>query len=554
MPPKFNVPSRKRASAYLIRIAIGLAITAFVIRLLVEATPTAVFEFQSRSTSGGVAELFIDTGAGFTEEAKTRFQILDEVTQIHSIPIHDYPIKNLRLDFIDRPTRLLISDTRLRFPDTIQPLAFPATAWRPRSNTDYDFALQNNEIRVSVPPNIWDPGMVLDSEEFPHIAHLSAFQPSGLPVFLRSVERYFPPPSTVVLVISLVGVAGLIHPIQKTHTQLNHPPRDPGWTAVRWLAVLIILYNHATQVSVGLRWSPIGQYLFFPKGTFGNYLFFSVSGALLIPRLLLESNQSSFLKRRIIAIYPQLVIALLFFYLWAFPVLAVSGPIHFLSETETWTGFFGNVSGLVPNLYIKGLSGHGFILGPLWILPYFLVCYSILVILERLKVLQLKAIIFIFLALIALYVINLYREDPSNFVFAPHLDLEKLFTHATAFFGAGILSLYFPNLKPKIKSLPFALVALLSVLLIPKDLAMLEPLRVSMIALFAVTAAQSWPARISPPVSGPYSVYLFAYPLLCILKMGFNWTSALGTGILAIFVSFGIGRLVDIYVQPRFRR
>lgn len=279
--------------------------------------------------------------------------------------------------------------------------------------------------------------------------------------------------------------------------------------AVRLLAAFLVLYGHSF-IFLGLPAPPFLSWL--TLGTLGAYIFFTISGYLITESWDRDPNLLRFFARRILRIFPGLIVCVLLSMLVLGPVFTTLPLKKYLESQYTW-GYLRNI-GLYITYYLPGLFETtrvpNAVNGSLWSLPVEFLMYIVIAILGCLR-LNRQAIAM--LGLISAIITFLWAQQTSQMFVIYASDLRQVFICGT-YFWAGALFYKF-DLKRffSITSVTFAFISLIS----------LTPL-IGVLSLFAwvllPTVVLAFGLSYSPNLnrltsSGDYSygIYIYAFPI-----------------------------------------
>ena len=151
-------------------------------------------------------------------------------------------------------------------------------------------------------------------------------------------------------------------------TKLKESKRIPNLTPIRFILALLVVIFHIAQFSENRGFPFFNDLAIFHKGTEAVYMFFSLSGFLIIKQLFVEKketksiNLKSFYIRRILRIFPLYYLILIFGFLYYRLILPFFG-FEFENNYDLLSGIFLSVT-FFPNIFSKYSPGG--ILEILW--------------------------------------------------------------------------------------------------------------------------------------------------------------------------------------------
>ena len=133
------------------------------------------------------------------------------------------------------------------------------------------------------------------------------------------------------------------------------PKRFPNLTPIRFILALLVVIFHVSQFSEKRGFPFFNDLAIFHKGTEAVYVFFSLSGFLIIKQLFIEKNKTNsinlkaFYRRRALRIFPLYYLVLIFGFLYYQLILPYFG-FDFENNYDLATGIFLSVS-FFPNIF-----------------------------------------------------------------------------------------------------------------------------------------------------------------------------------------------------------
>jgi len=217
----------------------------------------------------------------------------------------------------------------------------------------------------------------------------------------------------------------------------------PNITSLRFFLALLVVLFHISQFGAGRGFPMYDDFSIFQKGAEAVYMFFSLSGFLIIRSLYLEKlvtgnvSLGSFYKRRILRIFPLYYAVLifgLFYYNYLVPTLGYETEPR---QYEIWQGlllgatFFSNIlatfrpGGILEILWSIGIEEQFYLL----IAPVILI-------------LPVKKIMLFLVAFSAIYFV-LYHNNNLDFL----RDYKMMFYYFSVSGVVGIISVRYPSIK-----------------------------------------------------------------------------------------------------------
>ena len=165
--------------------------------------------------------------------------------------------------------------------------------------------------------------------------------------------------------------------------------RDNNFNLVRFLAAGLVLWSHSWPLT-GTPVEPFERFAGFSLGHVGVDVFFVVSGFLVTGSLLARDSLRTFLRARVLRIFPALIVS-------AFGTALVIGPFvtelpltRYLGAWDTWRFALQNsvtwpwgVRWWLPGVFLHQPGGPA-VNGALWSLPWELTMYVMLAVLGAL--------------------------------------------------------------------------------------------------------------------------------------------------------------------------
>ncbi|WP_207977300.1 acyltransferase family protein [Metabacillus bambusae] len=285
---------------------------------------------------------------------------------------------------------------------------------------------------------------------------------------------------------------------------------------LRFVAATLVIYSHAYPLTGNDLLEPINQITNGQTtlGAIAVYCFFVISGFLITQSFLYSRSIGSFIKARVLRIFPGLILVTLFTVLIVGPLITSESLIKYFSNSQTYF-YFTKITTFVPDLPLPGVFDSNIyqnaVNGSLWTLKYEIICYAMIGFLGGFGLLKKQVIITLFLI--------------NTFISIIPVNLGKTLT------DLNILSLYFLSgsvfyfYRDKIKhSYIYLLLSLLVTILII-SLGWLKPFFPLLCSYFIFYFAYSAKIRLynfSKFGDFTYGIYIFAFPIQQIIVHVFN--------------------------------
>lgn len=176
------------------------------------------------------------------------------------------------------------------------------------------------------------------------------------------------------------------HPEASPVTALNR--EDNRFDVLRLLAAWLVLFSHCYPLGGRPTLEPLMSTVGIDTlGGVGVAIFFVLSGYLVSISLERSSSVLEFARRRVLRIYPALVVVCLLCVLVLGPLMTTLPLAEYGSSRMTWD-YLRNASAVSIRFQLPGvIAGNplpGVLNGSLWSLPYEISCYIVLVLLSLL--------------------------------------------------------------------------------------------------------------------------------------------------------------------------
>lgn len=286
--------------------------------------------------------------------------------------------------------------------------------------------------------------------------------------------------------------------------------KSNNFTLLRHLAALFVVISHSYDLLSKSNEEPL-SYLSNSLISFsriGLIIFFFLSGFLVTHSLTTSSGLVHFLWKRIIRIYPALVI-LIFITVFIFGPVFTSVPLkeYFLS-TQTWQYFIGGVSLIKLKFYLPGVFNGGGVNGSLWSLPVEFRLYLSLALLYIIAWFNRNALLFLVIILVTIFFftgIQKYISVPKWF---------DIYIYWGLYFFTGALT-YF--LKDKIKLNILIFICLLLFCFFSVNTGVLVRLSELLVICYGCLLASfqipPFKKKFFSENDYSYSIYIYAHPI-----------------------------------------
>ena len=184
------------------------------------------------------------------------------------------------------------------------------------------------------------------------------------------------------------------------------PRHDNRFDFLRLLAAWLVLWSHSYPLGGQPQKEPLASTLGIDTlGGVGVTIFFVLSGYLVTLSLLRSPNLLVFARKRMVRIYPALLVVCLLCVLVLGPAVTQLSVGPYLQDGATWsylkTATALNIKFTLPGVFADNPLPNA-INGSLWSLPYEIKCYIVLVVLSLLPLsLKTKSLVAVLLLLVA---------------------------------------------------------------------------------------------------------------------------------------------------------
>jgi peptidoglycan/LPS O-acetylase OafA/YrhL len=330
--------------------------------------------------------------------------------------------------------------------------------------------------------------------------------------------------------------------------------RGPGFDQIRIAFATVVLLHHARGLEYDMEIDPLFNYSggFIHFGFLAVAVFFAISGFLVTPSLLRSENVIDFASRRVLRVFPALIVVVIASMVVLGPTLSTFSPVLYFSDPNLYR-YAKNVLTLtydyLPDVIDK--DGHPIIInGALWILHFEVLSYAALALTNILGILRRRRLFLI--PFIVSYGIHLAMSlEPTLVAILPHRFLT--FTTLFVYFGAGATLFIFADRVPFSMAFAIGAFALIMVALPFGMGAVVMPLCLAYIIIFCGLSALPGQSLFRHDLS--YGIYLIHSIILLAFSMlvpGVRtwWIAAAVAFIITLVLSYLCWLLVE---EPALR-
>jgi peptidoglycan/LPS O-acetylase OafA/YrhL len=308
----------------------------------------------------------------------------------------------------------------------------------------------------------------------------------------------------------------------KTQLTSDQNSMQNNYHLIRFVAASLVLYGHCYPLlgRGNNDYLTVASRGIFPTSHMGVCIFFVVSGFLVSQSLQNSKNVADFIWKRIVRIFPGLIISLMFC-VFVIGTLCTTLPLsHYLQSTETYRYFkilklypyfSDRLPGVFENLPEKSVNG------PLWTLAYEITMYLFLVFLQIIGVFSKRNMVLI-LCLIAFPVVNYLIFTLSSVRQIPilHLSTTEMLEFGIFFMMGTLLNLF----KDKI---PYTFPYFLLMIVVWFGLGyfrITQSITIKIISFFSLPYIVIYLANLKGKINDfgkmgdlSYGIYIYAFPV-----------------------------------------
>lgn len=286
--------------------------------------------------------------------------------------------------------------------------------------------------------------------------------------------------------------------------------RSNNFTLLRHIAALFVIISHSYDL-LNVPDEEVLSVLTNGRLSFsrvGLIIFFFLSGFLVTQSLVTSKNIVHFLWKRILRIYPALII-LIVLIVFVLGTLFTTLPLSvYFSSSQTWQYFVGGISLIKLRFYLPGVFNGEGVNGSLWSLPVEFRLYLMLVLLYSIACFKRNMLILLVTVLLVfLFFIGVQTYLPVSKWF-------NVYIHWGLYFFTGSL-VYFLKSKIKLNSLIFCCFVIFY--FFPEKPAVLgrlsELLMICYGCLLVGFRIPSFKSFFFSENDYSYSIYIYAYPI-----------------------------------------
>jgi peptidoglycan/LPS O-acetylase OafA/YrhL len=225
---------------------------------------------------------------------------------------------------------------------------------------------------------------------------------------------------------------------------------------IRFIAASLVLFGHCYPMTNRGTYDyiTIATTGIFPTAHMGVCIFFIVSGYLISQSLQNAKTLTNFVWRRVLRIYPALIIALLFCVFVVGPMCTELPLKSYFTSYETyrffkWLKMYPFIHNSLPGVF-QNLPEKDSVNGSLWTLPYEITMYLSLMILGYFKLFN-KRFLLLLIYIISFPVVYyaIFYVNVSKLIPLLHLSLVNTLEFGSFFFAGTMLFLFKDKIKYK---------------------------------------------------------------------------------------------------------
>lgn len=330
--------------------------------------------------------------------------------------------------------------------------------------------------------------------------------------------------------------------------QINH---CNNFDFLRIFAAGLVAITHSYAITGNTLLEPFhiltgGRYYL---ASIGLYIFFFTSGYLVTGSASSSNSPLAFLKKRVLRIYPALIIVVLLSVFVAGPLLTAFSLKRYFIDADTWK-YLWTASGIrikfrLPGVFEKTGFAMGGFNGSLWSISLELQLYALLLLLMLAGILKRKKILIIVLILSIIICLIICVAGPGNNLILS----QKNLLLACAFLFGGVMQT--KTISKRVTVYLFVVSGLLFLLKITGALSinlLLDEVIFFSLATYFVSITKWFSIRIKYDIS--YGVYIYTFPLQQFFFQisGFS-QSVLSNLVLSLVCSGVLAFLSWIYIE-----
>jgi peptidoglycan/LPS O-acetylase OafA/YrhL len=325
--------------------------------------------------------------------------------------------------------------------------------------------------------------------------------------------------------------------------------RGPGFDLIRMVFATVVLLHHARGLEYDMERDPLFNYSggFIHFGFLAVAAFFAISGFLVTPSLLRSENLIDFASRRMLRVFPALIVVVVASMVMLGPALSTFSPVSYFSDPNLYryaknalTLTYDHLPGVIDK------DGYPILInGALWILHFEVLSYVALALVHLFGILR-RRILFL-IPFIMSYGIHLAMSLEPTLV---DMLSQRFLTFTTLFvyFGAGATLFIFADRVPFSRAFAISAVAVIMVAL-PFDMgAVVMPLCLTYIIVFCGLSDLPGASLLKHDLS--YGIYLTHSPILVAFSVLVPsvrtwWIAAAAAFIISLVLSYQCWMLVE---------
>ncbi|MFT3747950.1 MAG: acyltransferase [Agriterribacter sp.] len=286
--------------------------------------------------------------------------------------------------------------------------------------------------------------------------------------------------------------------------------KSNNFSLIRHIAALFVLISHSYDLLGKSGEEPLSilSNNFFSFSRIGLIVFFFISGFLVTQSLVTSKNIVHFLWKRILRIYPALII-LIILTVFVLGTLFTTFPLSvYFASSQTWQYFVGGISLIKLRFYLPGVFNGEGVNGSLWSLPIEFRLYLMLVLVYFIAGFKRDILI----SLVIILIVFLFFVGVQKYLSVPKW--LGIYIYWGLYFFTGSL-VYFLKNKIKLNFLIFFCFVIFY--FFPGKLAILGRLSELLIICYGCLLVgfriPSFKSLFFSENDYSYSIYIYAYPI-----------------------------------------